>query len=115
MVRVGVVMVPVFGVIRPLRGIRLGLMVAADDLGGIDPTTLAIGEEFHRGRASIGISPPAPGPSTDAGRCPRGVFDGGVKEGIYKRDDLAEEVVAVVAVETDRLRDDGVVKRLSLR
>jgi hypothetical protein len=118
MVRVGVVVGPAVGVIRPLRGIRLGVTVTAGNLDGRDPRTLAIGEEFHRGRASIGISPPVPVPNIDIGRCPRSVFDGGVKEGVNRRDDLAEEVVAVVVdvvVDTERSRDVGVVKRLSRR
>lgn len=112
MVRVGVVVLLVVGVIRPLRGIRLGVTVTTGTLVGTDPNTLAIGEEFHRGRASIGISPPVPVPNTDIGRCPS-IFDGGVNKGVNRRDDLTEELV--VAEEAERSRDVGVVKRLSLR
>ena len=78
---VGVTVDP--GVARPLRGIRLGVTTTAGTLGGDfcggePPRILAIGDAFHRGRASIGISPPVP--MTLCGR-PLGVLDRGEKMG----------------------------------
>jgi hypothetical protein len=71
---------------RSLRGIRLGVTTTAGTtLGGDfcrgEPRTLAIGEAFHRGLASIGISPPVPVPRTLCGLWLAG-FDRGVKKGI---------------------------------
>lgn len=65
--RVGVILEFSVGVARPLRGIRDGVTTTAGILGGREPRTLAIGEAFHRGRASTGIRPPVPVPRTLVG------------------------------------------------
>jgi hypothetical protein len=65
--RVGVILEFGVGVARPLRGIRDGVTTTAGIVGGGEPRTLAIGEAFHRGRASIGIRPPVPVPRTLVG------------------------------------------------
>jgi hypothetical protein len=107
--RLGVGVLGIVGVARPLRGIRLGVMTTDGILGGGEPKTLAIGDAFHRGRAWIGISPPVP--------VPRAVL--GLWVGVFNRDakkdnrfDLEDEDAAV---DTDRSRCAGVAKRLSLR
>ena len=70
---------------------RLGVMTTVGSLvggtlGGGEPNTFAIGEEFHRGRAWIGIKPPVPVPIGVAVFClsPKGVLirGRGVKKGI---------------------------------
>ena len=66
--RVGVILEFTVGVARPLRGIRDGVTTTAGIFEGGEPRTLAIGEAFHRGRASIGINPPVPVPRTLEGR-----------------------------------------------
>ena len=119
-------MPPFVGVARPLRGMRLGVMTTVGSLvegifGGVEPKTLAIGDEFHRGRAWMGINPPVPVPSgvAEGGLSPIGgrIRARGVKNGIWSRDCLEEDEVevVVVAVDTERFRGVGVVKRLSLR
>ena len=84
-------MPPFVGVARPLRGMRLGVMTTVGSLveetfGGVEPKTLAIGDEFHRGRAWMGINPPVPVPIGVAvfARSPAGVLirARGVKNGI---------------------------------
>jgi len=74
-----------------------------------EPMTVAIGEEFHLGRASRGMRPPVPVLIPDNCRSPSGVLDLGAKTGMLRRDDLDDGGW----VETDRLR--GVVSILSLR
>ena len=66
--RVGVILEFSVGGARPLRGIRDGVTRTAGTFRGGEPRTLAIGEAFHRGRASIGINPPVPVPRTLKGR-----------------------------------------------
>jgi hypothetical protein len=93
------------GVSRPLLGMREGVTMTVGILGGGDPMTVAIGEEFHLGRDSRGISPPVPvltpGPT-------EGVLDRGVNRGILSRLDREDGGWE----ETDRLR--GVVLVLLL-
>ena len=56
------------GVACALRGMRLGVTTSEGTLGGGVPSTFAIGEEFHRGLASMGMSPPVPVPKDEPGR-----------------------------------------------
>lgn len=110
--RLGEIVVAAVGVARPERGIRLGVMTTEGILGGGEPRTLAIGEAFHLGRASRGISPIVPVPCAVDGRCAMGDFARGLKKGANSREDREDEDVVV---ETDRLRGVGVAMRLSLR
>jgi len=112
--RIGVTLgVCMVGVARPLVrcGMRLGVTITEGTLGGGEPRTTALGEEFHRGRASMGISPPVPVPSTLGGRAWVGDLDIGVKRGMLSRGsrDEADDVV-----DKERFREDGVGNKLSL-
>ena len=75
------------GVWRPLRGMRDGVTMTVGSFGAEEPMTLAIGEEFHLGRAWRGIRPPVPVLTPGNGRSPRGVLDRGVKSGRLRRED----------------------------
>jgi len=101
------------GVGRPLVrwGMRLGVTTTEGTLGGGEPRIAALGEEFHRGRASMGISPPVPVPRALGGRTWAEDLDVGVKRGMLSRGsrDEADDVV-----DTERFRDEGVGNKLSL-
>ena len=112
--RIGVMLgVCKVGVARPLVrwGMRLGVTTTEGTLGGGEPRTTALGEEFHRGRASMGISPPVPVPRTLGGRTWVGDLDVGGKRGMLSRGsrDEADDVV-----DKERFREDGVGNKLSL-
>jgi hypothetical protein len=93
-------------------GIRLGVTTTAGILGGGEPRTAALGEEFHRGRASMGIRPPVPVPRDDGGLpIEEYLLFLGVKRGIFRRGSR-EDVDDVM--ETERFRGVGVGSRLSL-
>jgi hypothetical protein len=94
-------------------GIRDGVTTTAGILGGGEPSTAALGEEFHRGRASMGMRPPVPVPRDEGGLpMEEYLLFLGVKRGMFRRGSR-DEVDDVV--DTERFRGVGVGNRLSLR
>jgi hypothetical protein len=101
--REGVAVGTLVGLALPLRGMRLGVTTTEGILGCGEPNTLAIGEAFHLGRASMGIRPPVP-VGLWLGRPTELLLDLGVKIGTCKRLVLEDEEVVE---DTERLRPVG--------
>jgi hypothetical protein len=67
-------------------GIRDGVTTTAGILGGGEPSTAALGDEFHHGRASMGVRPPVPVPRDEGGLpMEEYLLFLGVKRGMFRR------------------------------
>ena len=97
------------GLALPLRGMRLGVTTTAGTLGGVLPRTFAIGDEFHLGRASMGIRPPVPVPRFELGRPTELLFVLGANIGTCKRLVLEDDEAVVIVDDVERLRVVGLM------